>query len=174
MNNEHGSEGLAEVIASMTPYIEKKIYGMAVPGLETGDLRQEAFIALFKALDTYEPGRNASFFTYAVTCIDNRLNDAVRWAASGKNSAINGSESLSSEEIVPVASDEPSPADIAEAREELENVRELIGSRLSDLERKALIMQLQGYSVAEIAGVCGVDARSVSNALNRARKKLKN
>ena len=62
-NRENDTQAgkLAKVISDMTPYIEEKISSMDVPGYDRDDLRQEALIALFSAVETYRSDGGASF-----------------------------------------------------------------------------------------------------------------
>ena len=167
-----GAEELAGVISSLSPYVEGKIASLSVPGADDDDLRQEAFMAVFGALQSYRPDRDASFNTYARKCIDNRLADAVRRAWSLKSRPLNQASDIGEGEREPF-SFEPTPEQTAEAREELDAVLERMRTRLSDLERETLIFSLQGYTVREIAAAKGVEPRTVTNALSRARSKLK-
>ena len=59
MNNKGST--LSAVIDSFMPYIEKKAYGLNVPGLDINDFRQEAIIALASAIETYDESRDARF-----------------------------------------------------------------------------------------------------------------
>ena len=166
------AEELAKVISSMTPFIEWKTASVSIPGYDREDLRQEALIALFSAMETYRPGMGASFDTYAASCISNRITDAARKAAAGGNRTLNESSSLegNGDELPDGA---PDPGTAAEARDELERVLKAMEQRLSALERKAMLMWLRGYSASETAQALGRSPRSVSNALDRARRKLK-
>ena len=58
-------------------------------GGDNEDLLQEGMFGLIKAIREYEPGHDASFCTFAETCIRRRLYSALRAAASGKHSPLN-------------------------------------------------------------------------------------
>ena len=89
---------LARMVNSFVPYIEQKIARLNVPGLDRDDLRQEAFVALFSAVEAFDESRGAGFSTYAIACINNRLADAVKAAARQKNRPLNDSLSLSDDD----------------------------------------------------------------------------
>ena len=173
-NRENDTQAgkLAKVISDMTPYIEEKISSMDVPGYDRDDLRQEALIALFSAVETYRPDGGASFSTYAVSCINNRLTDAARKASAQGNRPLNESEQL--EEEAEEADAAPSPEDMAALREELRRALEDMREKLSAFECRVMTLWLQGYSAGEIGQMTGKSPRSVSNALDRARRKLRN
>ena len=164
---------LASVVSSFMPYIERKISGLSLPGLDRDDLRQEAYVALFSAIESYDGSRGAGFSTYAITCINNRLADTVRRASSGKNKVLNESLSLSDDDDPQTVMAEDSPEEAAIVREEYLRVLERMDALLSDLERESLMMYASGYSYAEIAEKINTTPKAVSNAIQRARKKLK-
>ncbi len=164
---------LASVVSSFMPYIERKISGLSLPGLDRDDLRQEAYVALFSAIESYDGSRGAGFSTYAITCINNRLADTVRRSSNGRNKALNESTALPDDDDDTVLSAADSPEEAAIVREEYMRVLEKMGSLLSELERKSLLMYASGYSYAEIAEKMDTTPKAVSNAIQRARKKLK-
>ncbi|MBP0968900.1 MAG: sigma-70 family RNA polymerase sigma factor [Oscillospiraceae bacterium] len=168
-----GNKRLASVVSSFMPYIEQKISGLSLPGLDRDDLRQEAFVALFSAIESYDSSKGALFSTYAITCINNRLADAVRKASSGKNRVLNESVPLSDEEDQVSVISEESPEETAIVREEYMQILEKMDTILSDFEREVLVMYSCGYKYAEIAERKNTTAKAVSNAIQRARKKLR-
>ncbi|MBQ3412657.1 MAG: sigma-70 family RNA polymerase sigma factor [Oscillospiraceae bacterium] len=171
MNNKGST--LSAVIDSFMPYIEKKAYGLNVPGLDINDFRQEAIIALASAIETYDESRDARFSTYAITCINNRLTDMVRSASSGKNKLLNESLSLSGEDEQNASSYVESPEEMVIIREEYRELLAKIAHDLTELERDALLMFNSGYSYAEIAEKKNTTPKAIGNALQRARNKLK-
>lgn len=164
---------LATVVSSFLPYIEKKISGLSLPGLDKDDLRQEAFVALFSAIETFDDSRGTGFSTYAITCINNRLVDAVRSASSTRNKLLNESISLSDEEDSVISDSKISPEDTAILKEEYARIMARMSSKLSELERDSLLLYSSGYSYAEIAEKKNTTVRAVGNAIQRARKKLR-
>ena len=60
---------LACVLAHMMPMIRSSAAGCIGPGMELEDAVQEGIIGLFRALESYDVCRDASFETYAGACI---------------------------------------------------------------------------------------------------------
>lgn len=164
---------LAEVIESFMPYIEKKAYGLNLPGNDINDLRQEAKIALISAIESYDESRGAGFSTYVITCINNRLTDLVRNSASGRNKPLNESLSLSGEDDQITKAVVESPEETAILNDEYLRLLKRIRSELSELERDSLLMFTSGYSYQEIADIKNTTPKAIGNALQRARAKLK-
>ena len=63
-------------------------------GGDSEDLLQEGMFGLIKAMREYDPGRDASFQTFADTCIRNRLYSVLKAASSGKHLPLNQSVPL--------------------------------------------------------------------------------
>ena len=59
------------------------------------------------------------------------------------------------------------------AKEMEEDLLDDIKEKLSPLERKVILMYLQGMSSQEIAVQAGKSMKSIDNAIQRAKKKLK-
>ena len=57
--------------------VRKKAKSMHILGADNDDLIQEGMIGLFKAVRDYDPGRDASFYTFADLCISRQMYKAV-------------------------------------------------------------------------------------------------
>lgn len=169
---ESGEESLARLMAAYMPYIRRRANAVSVNGLESDDLIQEGLIGLFRAVESYDETQGASFSTYALSCIGNGMTEAVRRAARKKHRPLSGYVSLSAEgaEALP---DGASVEEQAIAREEYAGLRQKIRDHLSDFERNVLALYLLGYDYNAVAARLGTTPKSVDNALQRARKKLK-
>ena len=171
MNKKHlvSSEAknlpLSLVIQSFRPYIEGKIRSLSIPGQELDDLRQEAYVALLSAIGSYDEHRGSSFSTYAIACINNRFNDAIKIAGRQKNRILN--------EDRPELFSNDSPEEIAIGWDEYRRIRESIEKDLSETERSVLNLWIDGFTYEEIGDALSMSVKSVNNALQRARKKLK-
>ncbi len=158
---------IAGVIARMMPAIRYSAAGAIGPGMELEDAVQEGIIGLFRALKSYDESRGASFETYAVSCIQHAQLAAKRAAGRKKHLPLNSSVPL--EENTPA----PGPEELAIANERYEGWMRRMETRLSALEREVLGLYLQGLSYQAIGTRLGRSAKSVENALSRARAKLR-
>lgn len=163
---------LAQLVGIYMPYIRKKAAGIKGSPLETDDLVQEGLIGLVGALNSYDARRGAEFSTYAHTCINNSISSALKAAARFKHRPLNCSLSLTDENIgsIPPA---PSAEDQAISNEDFCVLQNIIGHSLSAFEKRVLELRLNSRSNIEIASTLGVTVKSVSNAVDRARRKLK-
>lgn len=162
-------EAFAELTARYLGLIRGKaaqFQGAALP--ERDDLLQEGFLGLYFAVMGYEPGRGSTFHAFAGVCVQNRMADAVRRHAGGKNRPLN--ESVPLEEAMPADS---SPEELLELRERLADFQTRVESQLSPLEKTALSLYLSGCKREDIPKLSGMELKAYDNALYRVRSKLK-
>ncbi len=141
-------------------------------GGDSEDLIQEGFLGLLDAIREFRSDRDASFSTFAQTCIRNRLRSAVRSASREKHALLNSALSWESDDVEPKLTAPPSPEEVLIAREERSEGLERLKSGLSPLECTVLDHYLCGLSYEEIAKATGKDVKSVDNAVQRIRRKL--
>jgi len=141
------------------------------------DVVQEGLVGLLDAIDGYDEERGSSFEAFAISCIDNRIFSVLRQLAAKKNAPLNDYLSLSEdqEEVYSLFNlpASPSPEDIVILREELATTFTMIKENLSEFEKKVLALYLEGYSYIAISELLSTSSKSVDNALQRARKKLR-
>ncbi len=163
--------------------VRKKAKTMYILGAEPEDLIQEGMIGLFKALQDYDIGRDASFATFAQLCVSRQMFNAVQASQRQKHIPLNQYISLygnsdDSEEnanlIENVASSKDvNPEDVVIDKENVEALEKKIEEILSDMEKQVLELSMTGMGYVEIAKVLGKDEKSTDNALQRARSKVK-
>lgn len=143
--------------------VEKFAFATEGLGIDTDDLRQEASVAFYCALMSFDEEQNeVSFGLYAKICIGNRMVSLLRrLKTEKKRKALSEMRSLSSAEVSRAL---PLPAEeIATLAEEL----------LTKKEKLILDRYLAGSSYREIADAFGISLKSVDNALFRAKRKLR-
>ena len=76
-----GSETAEEIlIEKYKGLVRAKAKAYFIAGAEAEDVVQEGMIGLMKAVRSFDEGREASFKTYAGTCINNQILKAIRKA----------------------------------------------------------------------------------------------
>lgn len=127
---------------------------------DNDDLIQEGMSGLLSAVISFKDG---NFSAYATICIKNRILDAVRRSA---NRIPVGQLS----EYYPSGEDtERSLID----KEDYAEFFKLLEKQLSSLEYSVMQLYLEGFSSAEICEKLSLTYKSVDNALNRAKNKIK-
>ena len=171
-----GEKGVSDYL--MDKYkglVRQRARTMYLIGAEPDDLIQEGMIGLFKAVRDYQPGREASFVTFARICIDRQIYNAVQNSNRKKNMPLNTYISLSQEDSAPLLdhASGQNPESIIIGRENARDLKEEISSRLSRMEQQVFSCFLEGEDYISIAERLGKTPKSIDNALQRIRKKIR-
>ncbi len=166
------ADAISALIARFIPVIKSKVlfYKDGWPGHD--DLFQEGMLGLLSAAKTFDPSREASFKTYASVCIGNRITSSIRGATGKKRIPENQFVSLEDEEL-PLTEPHLNPEEVVLDNEAVETIQAAFSKLLSPFEYKVLMLYLNGHSYEEIAVQLDSTAKSVDNALQRVRRKLK-
>lgn len=156
--------------------VRQKARAMYLIGGETDDLIQEGMIGLFKAVRDFDAEKETSFQTFARLCIDRQMYHAVENSNRQKHQPLNYYVSLSEEdgedgilsELV-----ENSAESVVLDRENAENMEEKIRACLSPFENHVLTSYLQGHDYLQIAEEFEKNPKSIDNALQRIRGKVR-
>ncbi len=164
----------AVLFVRYTPLLHRSAGRCSLPACDYEDIYQEACIGFLSALRAYEPQRGASFMSFARVCVENRLKNFAAAQRSQKMSAYRSQLSLEAlNENGGDFSDDKNPESIYLSKEQVETFYQDVNSKLSPLERDILILYLCGNNYKFIASKMGIPYKSVDNALQRVRRKLK-
>lgn len=156
-------------------FVRKKARAVYLIGGETDDLIQEGMIGLFKAVQDYRPEKETSFRTFAGLCIDRQLYSAIQSSNRQKHLPLNSYVSLSqageAEDLEGRWSENPEAVVIDQERTRI--LKEEIRKALSPMENKVLTYYMQGYGYVKIAKLLGKNPKSIDNALQRIRGKIR-
>ena len=130
------------------------------------DLIKEGLMGLMSAIKSYKPEKDVKFSTYAMTCIKNRMISAFK-----KDKA--SLEETVGEEEEPSHDPSDIPENIVLEKERMNEIFEKIYSALSELEWHVFQLYLSGLAYNQIALKLGVSVKTVDNAMQRVRRKLK-
>lgn len=156
--------------------VRAKARAMYLIGGDTDDLIQEGMIGLFKAVRKYDKDREAAFRTYANRCVDGQMYKAIEASKCQKHQPLNSYISLSeesSEEIL-LNQWEESPEVILLDQEKADHRMERIQKVLSPFEKHVLELHLKGFTYIQIAEMMDKPAKSIDNALQRIKAKVRN
>ncbi len=160
-------------------------------GADTDDLIQEGTMGLYRACMDFNKNQTvASFKTFAALCIRRRILTAVQKANRNKNVPLNTYISIDSQGMLVVGvkkdgqdeeeesgiyikPDFSSPENNLLSQENVDEINTYINTLLSDFEKKVLSLYVDGSNYVEIAKNLQKDPKSIDNALNRIKIKLK-
>lgn len=183
----NGNNAAMETMLDRYKYLVRgKANALYLVGADKDDLIQEGMIGLFKALREYDPKKNDSFAAFAQLCISRQMYTAVKLSQRKKNWPLNDyisfdgffggedqNEDKKSKKSVYPADTKTNPEESLIDREQAVLLEERITALLSDMEKKVLGYYTQGISCNEIARRMKKDPKSIDNALQRLRRKLK-
>lgn len=160
-----------ELISAFAPTVESIASGyVGCCPMTRSDLIQEGMIGLLGSVYGYDPDEGVRFETFATVCISNRIKSAVRNQLRSKHMPLNGYVDIDDVEISDDMSD---PQTMIIMQERFEDLSESIEKKLTHLEKDVLRLHIGGHNYSSIAEMLSISVKSVDNALQRARKKLK-
>ena len=164
-------------------FVKAKAKSYFLIGADKEDIYQEGMIGLYKAIRDFKADRLSSFRAFAEICVTRQIITAIKTATRQKHIPLNTYISLnkpiydeeSDRTLLDVLSGAKitDPEELVISREEVISIQNEIGEVLSELEMEVLMSYLDGKSYQEIA--CDLDrhAKSIDNALQRVKRKLK-
>ena len=181
-----GEAAIMDYIISKYKYVViRAAKAMYLLGGENDDLIQEGMIGLFKAVRDFDIHQETSFYSFAELCISRQMYTAIKLSQRQKHMPLNSYVSLY--DIKKTDSDNKQSPLIEQLEmttnnnpEELfldkERMLMLVGElnqRLSDMERRVLHLHLQGEDYRSIAELLDKSPKSIDNALQRIRQKMR-
>ena len=145
-------------------------------GLEKSDLIQEGMIGLNHALERYKEKENILFYTYARKCIERKIISVVVASNRNKNKILNESISYDDEDNVIskiIKSTSPSPEEEVLNLELEENLIIKIKNTLANFEEQVFLLLIERFDYKEIAEILEKDQKSIDNAIQRIKSKIK-
>ena len=167
------------ILEKYKPLVRKRTNAMYLMGGETEDLIQEGMIGLFKAIRDYKPDKDASFYHFAELCINRQLYSALEASNRKKHQPLNSYISLSEQEHPDaVAAEllvdkESGPEQTVIEQEVWEEYKKRLAQNLSRMENQVLQYYLDGNHYIQIAEMMGKSPKSIDNALQRIRQKIR-
>lgn len=176
--NDDAMECLLERYRDMVRKEARKFF---LAGGDEEDLIQEGMIGLFKAVTSYEEGKNASFSTFAYLCVQRQIYTTITAFNRKKHIPLNTSISLfehndqedefALDEILETP--EGTPEELLLRKEEIKDYYKMIDQKLSKFEKQVMYYYLNGDNYTVIAKKLQRTDKSIDNAIQRIRKKIK-
>ena len=170
--------GVVELVRRYLPKIRAYASRFRFVGMEQDDLVQEGLIGFMKAISAYRYDMDADFAAFAGVCFRNSMKSAAAKALGDKNIPLNNYLSLNDDSIGNLPDTLQSPIFVDPEQTVIRKVLldEALSKNsgvLSAFEKRALTLYLSGCSYGEMAKKLGCSIKSVDNALQRVRRKLK-
>ncbi|OGX68243.1 MAG: RNA polymerase factor sigma-70 [Paenibacillus sp. RIFOXYA1_FULL_44_5] len=176
------SDALEYLIYKYKNFVRAKARSYFLIGADREDIVQEGMIGLYKSIRDFRGDKLASFKAFAELCITRQIITAIKTATRQKHIPLNSYVSLdkpiydedSDRTLLDVfcGTSVSDPEELIINQEEFTGLEIKMGELLSDLERKVLMLYLDGRSYQEIAIDLTRHVKSIDNALQRVKRKL--
>ena len=174
---QEGNEDAINLIyQKYKPIVVKKsknsILFAAHHGIDINDIMQEGFIGLDEAIKNFSQDTDASFYTFALLCIDRQILNYIRKMTGGKDKPLN--EAISITDNLEKTVDDGTNIELSFINhdDDINTVNE-IRKILTDFERTVFDMKIKGYTFDEISEILNKDRKSIYNTFQRIRLKIK-
>ena len=173
-NDENATEELIKRYKFVSFSVARSFY------LTTGDdddLIQEGFFGTLNAIKTYNG--KSSLKNYIYNCAKRRMLSLIRKENSSKNLpfinyiSLSSSDEVDSDKTDIIIDNAIGPEEQLINREKEEELKSNINSALSELEHDILILFLQGYSYMDIGKKVNKSVKSIDNAIQRIKRKVR-
>lgn len=166
------------------PLIQKKcrkyIKYLKNKGLELEDLYQECILAFNDAITNFNELDDVSFYTFQNLCIDRKLVSELVKHNREKNKILNEAvpleiyekgKEVNLEDLI--QDNKPNPELGIVQEEDLNLLIDNVLSELTDLEEFVFKLKIEGFNYKEISDILDKDEKSIDNAIQRIKQKMK-
>lgn len=180
-NNEEASDIIFEKYKPLIVDRANKLYTYCKNcGIEINDLIQEGMLGLNDAIKNFSESKDASFYTYALRCVNSRIISSIVKARRLKNKVLNDSVFLelnSQDESnnfgKNLADNSYNPEEILISEENKREILDIIDKHLSDIEKEIINLKISGFKYKEIAEMVGKDIKFVDNCIHKSKNKIR-
>lgn len=179
-NNEDANDIIYKKYEPLIKSTANKLYKYCKnTGLELNDLVQEGMLGLNLAINHFDSEKNNSFYSYAKLCIERRIISIVVGSKRQKHKILNDSLSfeLPEEEKykldIILSDNSLNPEKLIINQEQTDILLNNVKNILTDFELQVFELKLSGFSYQEIGDILEKDKKSIDNAVQRLRLKIK-
>lgn len=141
-------------------------------GIDINDIMQEAYIGFDEAIKGFSQDEKASFYTFALLCIDRKITNYLRKTTGSKGKILNEAVTID-DTLEKVLSNDFSIEYTLMDRDNGSELINKIRSFLTEFERNVFDLKLKEYSFNEIAKILNKDVKSIYNTFQRIKVKIR-
>ncbi|MBQ2873372.1 MAG: sigma-70 family RNA polymerase sigma factor [Bacilli bacterium] len=151
---------------------EEAIIRASHHGIEISDIMQEAYLGLDEAINAFREDDNASFYTFAMLCVNRQIINYLRKITGGRDKVLNDAVTIDDYLEKSIKDDFDTEVSFISQESERDIMEELINN-LTNFEKEVLKAKIDGYSFEEIANTLNKDVKSIYNTFHRIKLKFK-
>lgn len=141
-------------------------------GIDINDIMQEGFIGFDEAIRGFSQNETASFYTFAMLCVDRKIANYLRKTTGSRGKVLNDAVAID-ETLEKVLGDGTNIESKIMGKDTDNELTIIIREILTDFERKVFDLKIKGYSFEEISNVLNKDVKSIYNTFQRIKMKIK-
>lgn len=174
---KQGNEDAVNIIyQKYKPIIVKKsedaIVRASHHGIEISDIMQEGFIGLEEAIINFNENDSASFYTFAVLCINRQIINFLRKTTGGRDKILN--DAVIIDDYVEKNIRDHYDTEFSFIYKEYEkNITDELVKSLTEFEKEVFELKMKEYTFEEIANTLNKDLKSIYNTFHRIKIKIK-
>lgn len=153
-----------------------------VMGIHKDDMYQEGVIGFYESIKAYDRSLHVPFRCFAKVCVERQIQSLIRKYYGQSYSLLHRSypldmivsddENLTLEDTIACNNPLYSPVSAFNQNQNYQIFKQAM-SQMDLFHQKIMHYRLSGYTYMEIAELCECSCKSVDNALQRVKKKLK-
>lgn len=175
--NEDANEILLYKYRPLIVNLAKKFLPYCHGGVDLNDLIQEGMLGLNEAINSFREDKEANFGTYARLCVRRKMTSLVKSTKTQKNMILNDSVSLEDDESNSIdrflVDNSFEPSSMIEEYDNQQYLINQLSEKLTDFESQVFELKKEGFDYKEIADILDKDCKSIDNAIQRIKVKLK-
>ncbi|MGN0771542.1 MAG: sigma-70 family RNA polymerase sigma factor [Christensenellales bacterium] len=162
---------LEELMTAYKGVVSSLMKDYFLKGADKEDLFEEGWIGLYKAVLSYDKEQNVSFYTYACSCIRNKLYDAIKKYNAPAHNAL--SERVDIAQSNDLEDEDSCMEEKTMERQIVDAVIKGLSKELNEQEQKVLKYYLDGEQYSAIAEQVGKSEKYVDNTIQKIKRKIK-
>lgn len=181
---EHDENAMSILYEKYKPLINKKCskYAKLIngKGIDYADLYQECMIGFEESVNNYNLDDDVMFYTFTNVCMDRQLNSLIIKINRYKNKLLNESVPLETIDddnefnLIDYIKDNKSNPELGLIDDiEYQDLYNNIVKVLTDFEECVFNLKLQNFDYREIASILDKEPKSIANALQRIKIKVR-
>lgn len=166
---------LEKLLSDYESLIYSIVKTFSIEGYTSEDLMQEARHSFCLAVKKFDSEKNAKLVTFATLVIKRRLGDLkkAQYVIKRRGEVVALDDDDDDDLIYNIPSLAPTPEEQVLIEEERQEIGDALRGKLTEIEFNIAILFANGYTYSDIAKILNITNKQVDNALQRARKKLK-
>lgn len=184
MAREHNEDAINLLHKKYSPLVNKKCSKcykyVQNKGIDYSDLKQECLIGFEESILNYNLLDDVTFYTFTNICMDRQLRTLMRKLGRDKHKFLNEAvplESIDDDDsnnlIGLIGDNKDNPERGLLDRVEYQELYDKIVKVLTDFEISVFDLKLQSFDYREIADILDKDSKSIDNAIQRIKGKIR-